>query len=97
MTRRYTHLIAVAILIAAFSAPIYAQVTGADVLRGLAERGDVEAKYYLGHMYEYGDGFPQDDAEAVRWYRLAANQGIADAQLKFGVCTSPAKAFHRLM
>ena len=27
---------------------------------------------------------PQDDAEAVRWYRLAADQGYAIAQLTLG-------------
>ena len=31
-----------------------------------------------------GQGVPQDDAEAVRWYRLAANQGNADAQGNLG-------------
>jgi hypothetical protein len=31
-------------------------------------------------MYENGQGVPQDDVEAVRWYRLAADQGLADAQ-----------------
>ena len=28
---------------------------------------------------------PQDDAEAVRWYRLAAEQGDANAQYNLGV------------
>ncbi|MEE4237780.1 MAG: SEL1-like repeat protein [Anderseniella sp.] len=28
-------------------------------------------------MYREGLGVPQDDAEAVRWYRLAAEQGNA--------------------
>ena len=28
---------------------------------------------------------PQDDAEAVRWYRLAAEQGYANAQYNLGV------------
>ena len=32
-------------------------------------------------MYANGEGVPEDDAEAVRWYRLAADQGlIAGAQ-----------------
>ena len=31
-------------------------------------------------MYDNGEGVPQDDAEAVRWYRLAAEQGDAEAQ-----------------
>ena len=30
-------------------------------------------------MYENGRGFPQDDKEALKWYRLAAEQGLAEA------------------
>ena len=36
-------------------------------------------------MYNSGRGVPQDDAEAVRWFRLAAEQGVAAAQLALGV------------
>ena len=32
-----------------------------------------------------GEGIPQDDAEAVRWYRLAAEQGHASAQYNLGL------------
>ena len=28
---------------------------------------------------------PEDDAEAARWYRLAADQGLADAQNNLGL------------
>ena len=35
-------------------------------------------------LYAGGRGVPQDDAEAVRWYRLAADQGYAIAQLHLG-------------
>ena len=31
-------------------------------------------------MYDYGWGVPEEDREAVRWYRLAADQGNARAQ-----------------
>ena len=50
----------------------------------LAEQGDARAQYNLGIMYGKGDGVPQDDAEAVKWYRLAAAQGVAEAQLNLG-------------
>jgi TPR repeat protein len=33
--------------------------------------------YALGVLYAHGRGVPQDDAEALRWYRLAAAQGLA--------------------
>ena len=32
----------------------------------------------------YGKGVEQDYAEAVKWYRLAAEQGTADAQNNLG-------------
>ena len=35
-------------------------------------------------MYDYGRGVPQDTAEAAKWYRLAANQGDANAQYNLG-------------
>ena len=36
-------------------------------------------------MYRNGEGVPQDDAEAVRWYRLTADQGFARAQYSLGL------------
>ena len=36
-------------------------------------------------MYDSGQGVPQDYAEAVKWYRLAAEQGNAKAQYNLGV------------
>jgi TPR repeat protein len=36
-------------------------------------------------MYRDGDGVPEDDAEAARWYRLAADQGHAPAQFNLGL------------
>ena len=35
-------------------------------------------------MYANGQGVPQDYAEALKWYRMAAEQGNADAQLNVG-------------
>ena len=49
-------------------------------IRALAEQGDAIAQYNLGSMYATGDGVPEDRAEAARWFRLAAEQGLADAQ-----------------
>jgi TPR repeat protein len=34
----------------------------------------------LGLMFEFGWGVAKDRAEAIRWCRLAAEQGHADAQ-----------------
>ncbi|WP_162912988.1 tetratricopeptide repeat protein [Rhodospirillaceae bacterium SYSU D60014] len=46
----------------------------------LAQRGDPVAQYYLGQMYEYGQGVRKDDAAAIRWYRAAAAQGDENAR-----------------
>ena len=35
-------------------------------------------------MHEYGQGVPQDYAEAIRWFREAADQGEANAQFNLG-------------
>jgi TPR repeat protein len=35
-------------------------------------------------MFDFGQGVAKDDAEAVRWYRLAAAQGHAGAQFNLG-------------
>ena len=57
----------------------------------LAEAGDAEAQGWLGWMYESGKGVAQDDAEAEKWYRLAAEgfrraaeAGDAEAQNYLG-------------
>ena len=36
-------------------------------------------------MYRNGEGVPQDYKEAVKWYRLAAEQGRAVAQNNLGI------------
>ena len=35
-------------------------------------------------MYRNGQGVTQDNAEAVKWYRKAAEQGYAAAQFNLG-------------
>jgi TPR repeat protein len=48
-------------------------------LRPLTDQGNVDAQNILGIMYFEGQGVPQDYAEALEWYRLAAAQGHAHA------------------
>ena len=57
-----------------------AQVLDLEQMRTLAALGNAGAQYNLGLMYTNGDGVPQDDTEAARWYRSAADQGHASAQ-----------------
>ena len=54
-------------------------------LRERAGRGDVSAQAELGRRYYVGEGVAQDDAEAARWTRLAAEQGHAPAQYSLGL------------
>ena len=49
-----------------------------------AEAGDAEAQTNLGMMYGNGLGVPQDSAEALKWYRKAAEQGHAIGQFQLG-------------
>ena len=57
------------------------------LFRIAAEKGKISsglAQYSLGLMYDEGQGVPQDYAEAVKWYRKAAEQGHARAQNNLG-------------
>lgn len=54
------------------------------LLRPLAEQGNAQAQIKLGWMYERGQGVPQNDQEAVKWYRKAAQLGYAEAQSSLG-------------
>jgi len=46
--------------------------------------GNGRAQNMLGIMYSRGQGVRQDFAEAVKWYRKAAEQGLADPFSAFG-------------
>ena len=48
----------------------------------LAEQGDAGIQSVVGNMYAYRKGVPQDDRTAVKWSRLSAEQGGANAQSK---------------
>ncbi|HLG89244.1 MAG TPA: tetratricopeptide repeat protein [Alphaproteobacteria bacterium] len=52
--------------------------------RPLAERGDVNAEYNLGVMYDQGHGVGMNKAEAARWYLKAAERGMSPAMLNLG-------------
>jgi len=53
-------------------------------LRKLADQGDPEAQWQMGVRYYDGDGVPHDDAQAMRWFELAAEQGHINAQSRLG-------------
>jgi TPR repeat protein len=49
--------------------------TAARLLRPLAQQGNAFAQGTLASIYASGDGILQNYAEAVKWYRLSAEQG----------------------
>ncbi len=50
----------------------------------LAAEGDTEAQYWVGYAYYLGEGVEDDDEEAVRWFRMAAEQDHTSAQYYLG-------------
>ena len=55
-----------------------------EQLKAKAESGDAKAQFALGALYHKGDGVGKDRAEALKWYRKAAEQGYAAAQCELG-------------
>src|SRR5260370_1425275 len=56
-------------------------------IRGGAAKGDDQAQYELVRAFFSGAlGVAKDEAEAVKWFRKAAEQNVADAQFSLGVC-----------
>ncbi len=51
-----------------------------------AQQGDAEAQTNLGWRYIRGDGVPQDDKEAVKWFQKAADQGQKVAMAFLSLC-----------
>lgn len=47
--------------------------------RAAAEQGDAQAQFALGLSYFFGQGAEQSYPEAAKWYRKAAEQGLAKA------------------
>ncbi len=56
-----------------FAGGSYGQ-TDFEVTKLLAEQGEAFAQYNLGVMYENGVGVPENDADAVKWFRLPSSE-----------------------
>ena len=59
--------------------------TALQIMRPLAERGNVAAQFSLGGIFDAGKGVSQDFVQAAFWYRKAAEQGAPLAQLSLGM------------
>jgi len=57
-----------------------------EQLKAVADAGDADAQAALGDAYYNGSsGLASDNAQAVAWYRKAAEQGSADGQASLGM------------
>ncbi|MDE0457312.1 MAG: sel1 repeat family protein, partial [Chromatiales bacterium] len=50
-----------------------------------ARQGHGLAQHGLGVMYLYGECVGKDESEAARWFRHAADQGLAGALMTLGM------------
>ena len=81
---RLIHIATAVIVAGGLAVRVLSAQDNLDAVRQAAEQGDATAQFNLGVMYAKGEGVLQDDAAAVRWYRLAAEQGHAEAQGTLG-------------
>jgi uncharacterized protein len=51
----------------------------------IAAHGNGAAQATFGWMLENGQGVPKDEKEAIKWYLLAAEQGVVSAQINLGL------------
>lgn len=82
-----------------FSTPIYAATyeegkqaylsqdykLALQILTPLAIEGDSQAQITLGLMYDYGHGVEKNSSESIKWYLMAAKQGVPLVQHDIGV------------
>jgi TPR repeat protein len=64
-----------------------------QLLQQLAEQGNAPAQFNLAQMYRNGQGVAADDAQAMVWYRKAADQGQVEAQSYLGWMYSKAQDY----
>lgn len=54
----------------------------------LAESGHPAAQYNIGVMHEWGNGVPQNNSQALKWYKRSAERFHKDAQNNLGALYS---------
>ena len=82
-----------------FGKPDYAEAL--KWLTKAASRENHESEYFLGLMYQFGEGVTKDNATALTWYQKAADAGFPAAEVNLsgmylfgqGVPVDNAKAF----
>lgn len=78
-------LFAVVLAIGAVQPGVRLQDAPIGELLPLANKGDADAQYQAGRRYAEGEGVAQSDEEALRWWRLAAEQEHVGAQYDIGI------------
>ena len=78
-----------------------AQQTKADQkpikeVKAKAEAGDAQSQVELGLRYAEGEGVAKDQVEAVKWFRKAAEQNLAEAQYIWASATQWRRRGERL-
>lgn len=66
----------------------YAQA--APWFKQASENGYAAASYFLGWMYYYGEGFPKNASEALKWFSKAEQQGMTEAHNYVVACRAGA-------
>ena len=56
-----------------------------EALLKMAGNGNAKAQYEVGRRYQFGKGVATNAVEAIKWYRKAAEQGLAEAQFALGL------------
>lgn len=51
-----------------------------SIFKSEAEAGNTNMQVFVGNMYDYGQGVPQDDVQALQWYLMAASKGNTKGQ-----------------
>jgi len=54
-------------------------IRAVSLFRRAARQGSAAGQFFLGQMYMEGRGVSHNHAQAIHWYRVAAEQGHADA------------------
>ncbi|PTB83513.1 hypothetical protein C9926_02530 [Sulfurovum lithotrophicum] len=66
-----------------FSLSLFSQ--NLHTLTEKASKGNVDAQYRLGYMYENAKGVEHNLTKALQWYKKAAMNGYVDAQYNLAI------------
>jgi TPR repeat protein len=81
----YGPVITIAIFVCLFLWFAFKRASFLEQTRNRAMNGDPEAQCLLGVMYAKGRGIARNEAEAVKWFRMAAAQNFSEGQCLLGI------------